>query len=80
MEAMSNFVHSQLSGILSRMLDGEIVPKHVMFVADKENCNKFLWGGNGGANKVGREWEHHHRVPAVEKEGRRGGDELKRRG
>ena len=49
MEAMSNFVHSQLSAVLLRMLDGEIAPKHVMFVADKENCNKFLWGGNGGA-------------------------------
>ena len=48
MEAMAAFVHGRLHRELKLALEGEVLPRHVAFVADKENCNKFLWGGNGG--------------------------------
>ena len=48
MEAMASFVHGRLHRELKLALEGEVVPRHIAFVADKENCNKFLWGGNGG--------------------------------
>ena len=52
MEVMANFVHAMLEHVLRRDLDGELIPRHIVFVADKENCNKFLWGGNGGERRV----------------------------
>ena len=48
MEAMSIFVFAMLDHVLRRELDGEVIAILRMFVADKENCNKFEWGGNGG--------------------------------
>ena len=43
---------AMLEHVLRRDLDGELIPRHIVFVADKENCNKFLWGGNGGERRV----------------------------